>query len=802
MIERLGVRLGPLCLAAALALPTHAQVPLADFEVGEASYSQLLQQRTQQGYRPASITARDTSAGAVFQAVWVPAGSSLWLTWHGLSEPGLRQALTTMRSRSMRPVSIDSYGIAPNERYVAVAVHDPRATWVERHRMSGAAYQNEFNTQASNGYRPYWIGLSGTSTSNEAYNALWILERDGFVGVHGRTLGNFAAELAHWDGRCMQLLAATSHEATTTPLTAAAWGAPRGERFLYSHGDSLSALQSRRVSLAIQGIYPAMVDAYETTAGPRFTASWSSFRQARTFRIVGDRDPATAGFDDVIRDYMQDHDVSQASLAVTRNGSLVVARGYTWDDPTHPDVRPTTPFRIASLSKPIASVAVLQLAEAGFLQLDQPIGNLLNLSGWRDPRIQQVTVRHLLHHWGGWDRGMSPDPLFLDTAIANALGRPLPTDPEMVVDYMRTQPLDFSPGARHAYSNFGYLLLGQIVEAVTGLDHEEYVQRHVFAPLGAAAIRMGRSALTDQLPGEARYEFPCMVPSVLGPNGPSRVEEPYGGFNQLTLDSAGGLVATATDYARFLDAFNQPMASPLLRAQSITEMWRRAPWDTATGPVYYGAGWLVRDLGNGSRNTWHDGSLPGTFTFAVRRADGLNWVVMFNRRHGQSYDIDGLLHTAANAVAQWPTYDLYDQQPTIRTYGSGCGSARWTPHLRGTRGVPPVVGGRLALDLVSLPATATQAFLLFGTSDSSWQGGALPLDLAPLGAAGCSMLASSELVIALPARTGQARVDLPVPMTPTLLGSRLFCQGFVGDPSANRAGIATTPGVEVLLGRH
>ena len=75
-----------------------------------------------------------------------------------------------------------------------------------------------------------------------------------------------------------------------------------------------------------------------------------------------------------------------------------------------------------------------------------------------------------------------------------------------VIRYMSKQKLDFDPGARYAYSNFGYCLLGRIIETVTGLGYESYIQRHLLKPLGIFDMRIGQSLLSERAPAEVNYE--------------------------------------------------------------------------------------------------------------------------------------------------------------------------------------------------------------------------------------------------------------------------------------------------------
>lgn len=160
-------------------------------------------------------------------------------------------------------------------------------------------------------------------------------------------------------------------------------------------------------------------------------------------------------------------------------------------------------------------------------------------------------------------------------------------------------------------------------------------------------------------------------------NSGTTVPYPYGGWNLENMDSHGGWLASAIDLVRFAASFDDPATCPILNSASITTMFglpeNIPPASYIPGDMYYGCGWMVRDWGGGNRNTWHDGSLDGTYTLLVRRgSDKTNWCVLFNQRDdasGLAYtDIDGLLHTAANAVTTWPTHDLFPEYLTQSVY--------------------------------------------------------------------------------------------------------------------------------------
>ena len=277
-----------------------------------------------------------------------------------------------------------------------------------------------------------------------------------------------------------------------------------------------------------------------------------------------------------------------------------------------------------------------------------------------DPRLASVTVLDLLRHSGGWDRGISFDPMFRSREIAAALGVDPPADTAAIVRYMKGQPLDVDPATRYAYSNFGYCLLGRIVEKITGQPYADYVRSAILAPAGATGMRLGRSLEADRAAGEVVYYDYAGAPLAesVFPTGPETVAWPYGGFAIEPMDAHGGWLASARDLLRFVLAVDGRTATPdVLQPASIALMVERPPLTEYSGSAtYYALGWQVRPTG-GDANWWHTGSLPGTSTILVRTANNLSWVALFNSRPAASdsffNELDSELWRAVNAVTEW-----------------------------------------------------------------------------------------------------------------------------------------------------
>ncbi|HWL07520.1 MAG TPA: serine hydrolase domain-containing protein [Planctomicrobium sp.] len=401
-------------------------------------------------------------------------------------------------------------------------------------------------------------------------------------------------------------------------------------------------------------------------------------RTGQSMPVTGEEIPELAPFDTLMTSFVEEQKVPGASLAVSHQGRLVYARGFGYSDVERQQpVQPTDLFRIASVSKPITAVAVMQLVEQGKLPLDDHVLARMNLPDeWRqqsklDPRWEKITIRHCLQHRGGWDRAISFDPIGRPREIADTLGISFPVRPNDIIHYMLSQPLDFDPGNRTAYSNFGYLVLGRIIEVATGEPYEQYVQKQVFEKIGVTRPRLGHALENLRAKGEVRYYDPGnhTAPAIFPPQIGQTVPVQYGAENLDGYAAHGGWIASAVDLVKFADAFHNPSCCKLLSESSIKTMWERpdglAGFDESGRPrdSYYGCGWSVRPMTEGKANQWHHGRITGTSTLLVRRYDGITWAILFNshvNRNGEALAslIDGPLHQAANQVATWPSREL------------------------------------------------------------------------------------------------------------------------------------------------
>ena len=181
------------------------------------------------------------------------------------------------------------------------------------------------------------------------------------------------------------------------------------------------------------------------------------------------QDKSIPEIDSVVQSVLSDLKIPGASIAIARNGKLLYARGYGKANQDTP-VLPTHLFRIASISKPITAIAIMQLMEANKLRLSDKVTDILAfqpvLEGDAKPdqRWKEITIEQLLQHRAGFNRDKTFDPMFRSTDIAKVTRTSAPANPDAIIRYMMGRPLDFDPGTNYSYSNFGYCLLGRVIE--------------------------------------------------------------------------------------------------------------------------------------------------------------------------------------------------------------------------------------------------------------------------------------------------------------------------------------------------
>ena len=508
---------------------------------------------------------------------------------HGLSAADYQRWVEGVTARGYRIALVSvSSGDAP--RFAAVAVEDgDRTGWLARAGLSADDFQRLFDEQAKKGFR--LVSLSGYLDGKVSrYAAVWIQDRraGGWTARHGLTEGEFAREISAQKARGLRPDSISAFtDAAGVPRFAAVFVAAGKTPWIARHGLSGGDYQKVFDEWVPRGYRAVTTTACVTADGPRFAVAfvkdergWSAqhdlsaadYQKAfdrqgkkgfRPLSIAAYAAGVPAGidtFDEAMRGFMKERSIPTGTITVSRHGAILFSKGYGFADRARTRrIRPEDPFRIASLTKPITAAAVRNLVARGKLTLDTRAFAFLGTTpppGKKpDPRLAAVTVRHLLEHKGGWDRARSSDPMFEPLKIARALGKAGPASAHDVVRYMMGQPLDFAPGSKSAYSNFGYCVLGRVIEKATGQAYTAHVQKELLAPIQIHGVELGRSLPALRNRREPFYADPSRGDNVVEPASKRPVPAPDGTFFLEAMDSHGGLIASSVDLTRFLDAY-------------------------------------------------------------------------------------------------------------------------------------------------------------------------------------------------------------------------------------------------------
>ncbi len=372
--------------------------------------------------------------------------------------------------------------------------------------------------------------------------------------------------------------------------------------------------------------------------------------------------PGTVAIDSIIKVFLKKHHIKGASVAVTRKGQLVYARGFGYANYMDSiETIPSNLFRIASVSKLITATAVMKLAESGRLNLEDKV---FGLNGWlndsvflnyADTRVENITIMHLLTHTAGWNHKKN-DPVFGPLVIAKKLKLSKPAGTDELIQYVLSQKLDFVPGRQYSYSNTGYCILGKIIEKASGMPYENYVKFAVFQPLGINNLQLGKSFPEEMPPDEVIYyinEKLQLYPAYDGSG--ARVPLQYGGNNIELLGPAGGWIASAPELAKFIAAVDGFSAYPdILSRHSIKLMTR------AYGKNNHLIGWRGSD---GKGTWWRTGTLAGTAALVMRFNNELNWVILLNttpdKRSSIHNELSRAIYQCMQKVKEWPAVDLF-----------------------------------------------------------------------------------------------------------------------------------------------
>jgi CubicO group peptidase (beta-lactamase class C family) len=324
--------------------------------------------------------------------------------------------------------------------------------------------------------------------------------------------------------------------------------------------------------------------------------------------------------------FRQQFRVPALSIALSRSGRFVFDHAGGMADRQHvTQAQQSSLFRIADVSKPITSVTIFSLIEAGKLNLTDKVFGASGILGTKYGKapykmyVTDITVDQLLTHTaGGWAADAN-DPMLHNNGWDQA---------KLITETIDNVPLTNQPGTQWVYSNFAYCVLGRVIEQVTGQPYEAYVKANILAPCGITTMQIAQNSERRRAPDEMIY---------IGQYS----EDPYK-ININRMDSTAGWIASSTELVQFLNhVAGAPGIPALLKPETIRPMTTPAP-AYPQGDARYARGWMVSNNGGGS--WWHSGSLAGSTGLMIRNADASCAAAICNTRSEPHQEMDTALY--------------------------------------------------------------------------------------------------------------------------------------------------------------
>ena len=615
-----------------------------------AKYQQEFSKWTGKGYRLTHVSGYGVGGQARYAAIWTKVDGPAWKAHHGLSNTAYQQKVDTYVKQGYRIAHVSGYDVKGKDYYAAIFVKNSGTTWVARHRLNGSQYQQEYNKWKSKGYR--LVHVSGYAISGKAhYAAIWEKRSGAAMATHhGMTSSVYQQKFNQYVGKGYRLTHVSAYTVSGKDYYAAIWEKRAGKKWTARHRMNNASYQNEFDNNYYTAYRIKSVSGYAIGGKAHYAAIWTegAFSSSEIAKV-----------DKIAKDFMKKYNVPGLQIAITKDERLVFAKGYGYADKEKGVLMgPNVKGRIASVSKPITAVGIMKLAQANKLTMNKKVmgsGSILG-SAWAGKtltnREKSITVANLLEHTAGanvWDNNgkfdhngkdespVSWDPMFQQSSYNHA---------QLIGWVLDNRNPDYNPGTYYAYSNFGYCMLGRIIEKISKQAYETWIKNNVLKPCGINGMFVSGDTKAQKRSNEMVY---------YGQNG----ENPYG-MKVKRMDSHGGWAASTIDLMRFMVRVDgKPKKKDIISTSSFNTMTSKSSYGgSVVNSSNYGKGWNL----SGTKGMSHGGSLPGTYSRIARRDDGFCYAVIINTRSkasGFGGDFNGIGPAAVKAIKSWPAYDKF-----------------------------------------------------------------------------------------------------------------------------------------------
>lgn len=613
-------------VAASVLLPgtLFAQAWVARHGLSPADYQTEFNTHTANGYRLTSVNGYTTNGAEKYIALWEKVSGGAYVTKHSMTAAEYQTAFNTYTSQGYRPTLISGYAVSGVAQFAAIWEKKSGGAWIARHNLTAAQYQAVYDTYTAQGYRPTYI--SGYVVNGVEYFAgIWEVVSGGgaWVARHNLTAAQYQSAFNTYTSQGYILKRISGYNKGGTDLYAAVWEKVSTPLWSARHGITAANYQYVFDNHYYSGYKPVLLNAFASGTSSKFNGFWTNtnFTSANMAKI-----------DNAVNNYISSQSVTGLSLAISKNGRLVFAKGYGSADPTvGEEMSPDQPGRIMSISKPVTSVGIMTLIQKGLLSKESFVfGANGVLSQYtvpaNKPSLRRIRVRHLLNHTSGlrtcngesvfWDATKTPDNAMAVLLAANDL---VLTDTSVAFEY----------------SNTNYFILERVIEKVSGKKYETYIRENVLNKSGIGSTMYVGQANGNPKAGEMNYT-------------------PLTNMNLQLWAGFGGWVARPIDLLKFLNRVDGAASpSDILTAANHTTMTTGSTLNSG-----YAFGWGV----SGSLQN-HNGCHGSSRSFLVELPNGVSYAVIINSKPTNDdcgWTMKSAIEAGLNQVTAYPSYNLFD----------------------------------------------------------------------------------------------------------------------------------------------
>lgn len=589
---------------------------------------------SKKGYRLTSVDGYLVNGKIYYAALWEKGNTSGIVAKHGLTGKQYQTEFNKWSKKGYRLIHIDGYSDGKKARYAAIWKKGSKSGLRAKHGLNSKQYQDVFTKNHKDGYR--LVHVSGYGVNGKLYYAgIWKKAKNNdYVARHGLSSDQYQKVFTKYAKQGYKLTHIDSYNTKGKVYYACIMEKVNG-RYSARHGMNGTNYQLQYDNHYYQGFIPVSISGHDAGKKAGYAASFKS--------VGGWKYSEVKQLDSKISAALKKSKIPGISIAIVKDGKLVYAKGYGYGIKENKEIASATSlFRLASISKPITSVAIMKLVEQGKLKLSDKVfgsGRILGTGyGTKSygSREKAITVAHLLEHTAGghtWDNNSKPENV--DTWSAAMQLSKKESFGGLFKRILDKRNPTHTPGTFYEYSNFGYCVLGRIINEKSGLSYENYVKKNVLKPSGINRMRIGPSNKKNRVYKEVVY---------YNANG-----NPYA-LKMQKMDAHGGWIASSVDLMRFMVRVDGQVSKKDIIKGSTFNLMTNSTLNNG-----YAKGWSVN--GSASRMS-HSGGMSGTSTILKKMNNSISYAILCNSS-GNGSALKKAIEEGINEINSWPDLDLF-----------------------------------------------------------------------------------------------------------------------------------------------